>query len=205
MLEYISEHQIIIPASTLSDTASIAELSKAKRLNYEKAQPQFWKYRGEDGEIFQKKWFEELLTHESYLMLTADSEHEHILGFIIGKLITAPEVYDPGGLTLMIDDFCVRSEDLWSTVGAQLIEHIKLLAKVKGATQILVVCGSHDYQKRTFLMHQKLSIASEWFVGGWMTLKLFLQNFSFSSCAIRSLFRAVFGCKLSIYNLLCCG
>jgi len=66
----------------------------------------------------------------------------------------------------MIDDFCVSREDLWSTVGAQLIENIKHPAKEKCAAQILVVCGAHDHSKRTFLMQQDLSIASEWFVGG---------------------------------------
>lgn len=32
----------------------------------------------------------------------------------------APEVYDPGGLTLMIDDFCMQSENLWESVGFHL-------------------------------------------------------------------------------------
>lgn len=159
------EHKITIRPSTLADIGSIVELSKAKRLAYEKAQPSFWKYRGEDGDNIQKKWFEELLAHKDHLMLTSEDEHAHILGFIIGKLMPAPEVYDPGGLTLMIDDFCVSLEDLWTTVGAKLIEHIRPLAKDKGAAQILVVCGAHDQPKRTFLMKQNLSIASEWFVG----------------------------------------
>ena len=78
----------------------------------------------------------------------------------------APEVYNPGGLTLMIDDFCVQSENLWQSVGTRLIAIVKAAAKAKGATQILVVCGAHDYPKRKFLSEQNLSIASEWFVGG---------------------------------------
>jgi len=89
-----------------------------------------------------------------------------ILGFIIGKLIPAPEVYNPGGLTLMIDDFCVRSENLWQSVGHRLIEETKAAAKSRGATQILVVCGAHDLPKRKFLSEQNLQVASEWFVGG---------------------------------------
>lgn len=77
----------------------------------------------------------------------------------------APEVYDPGGLTLMIDDFCMKSENLWESVGNKLVEVIKFEAKSRGASQILVVCGAHDYTKRQFLKEQNLSIASEWFVG----------------------------------------
>ncbi len=78
----------------------------------------------------------------------------------------APEVYNPGGLTLMIDDFCVKSENLWQSAGTRLIEAIKFPSKAKGAMQILVVCGVHDHPKRKFLSEQNLSIASEWFVGG---------------------------------------
>ena len=73
----------------------------------------------------------------------------------------APEVYNPGGLTVMIDDFCVTSENLWQSVGAKLIEE----TKARGATQIVVVCGAADLPKRKLLMDQNLSITSEWFVG----------------------------------------
>lgn len=92
-------------------------------------------------------------------------DDDRVVGFIIDKSIEAPEVYNPGGLTLMIDDFCVTSEDLWPSVGAKLIENIKQEARHKGAVQILVVCGAHDDLKHQFLIKQNLSISSEWFVG----------------------------------------
>ncbi len=85
---------------------------------------------------------------------------------MIGKLMPEPKVYNPGGLTLMIDDFCVNCENLWQSVGAKLIEETKVAAKAKGATQIVVVCGAHDLPKRKFLSQQNLQVASEWFVGG---------------------------------------
>lgn len=47
------------------------------------------------------------------MMFTAASDAKKILGFIIGKLMHAPEVYNSGGLTLTIDDFCVKLENLW--------------------------------------------------------------------------------------------
>jgi GNAT superfamily N-acetyltransferase len=141
-------------------------LSKAKRKLYEKAQPQFWRYAGEEGDNTQRQWFKELLEDKNYVIFTAESETQEILGFVIGKLMSAPEVYNPGGLTLMIDDFCVQSENLWQSVGHELIEEAKAAAKVKGATQTLVVCGAHDNPKRKFLREQNLQVASEWFVGG---------------------------------------
>lgn len=166
-----SIHQNIVPqfvvrTSQLSDISGMVSLSKAKRMLYEKAQPQFWRYAGEEGDNTQRKWFKQLLEDKNYVMFTAESDTQEILGFIIGRLMPAPEVYNPGGLTLMIDDFCVQSENLWQSVGHELIEETKAAAKSRGATQILVVCGAHDLPKRKFLSEQNLSIASEWFVGG---------------------------------------
>jgi len=154
----------IYPAES-SNINDMVLLSKAKRRVYEKIQPQFWRYAGEEGDKTQEKWFKELLNDKNHIMFTAEAHNKEILGFIIGKLINAPEVYDPGGLTLMIDDFCVKSENLWQSVGNQLVETIKTTAKSKGAIQIVIVCGANDYLKRQFLNKQNLSIASEWFVG----------------------------------------
>ena len=92
----------------------------------------------------------------------ADAE-DTLTGFIIGRLIQAPETYDPGGLTLMIDDFCVAEPELWEPVGQPLISAVKTQAKEKGASQILVVCGHHDEPKRQFLKSQGLNLASEWY------------------------------------------
>jgi predicted acetyltransferase/RimJ/RimL family protein N-acetyltransferase len=158
--------QFLVRTSQFSDISTMVLLSKAKRLAYEKAQPQFWRYAGEEGDNTQIQWFKELLEDKNYVMFTAESGTQEILGFVIGKLMPAPEVYNPGGLTVMIDDFCVKSENLWQSVGAKLIKDIKAAAKVKSATQILVVCGAHDYPKRKFLSEQNLQVASEWFVGG---------------------------------------
>ena len=154
---------ITIHEADSSDIEAMVSLSKEKRLRYEKAQPQFWRY-AKNAETVQHKWFEELLKNDKYLMLTAKDTHQTILGFIIGQCINAPAVYDPGGLTLMVDDFCVKA-NAWDFVGQKLIEAIKVHAKTKGVSQILVVCGNHDDPKRNFLIEQDLSIASEWFVG----------------------------------------
>jgi chloramphenicol 3-O phosphotransferase len=159
------DKEILIRPSVISDLDDMALLSKAKRLNYEKAQPQFWRYAGKQGDNAQRKWFKTLLESKEYLLLTAQNHNKKMIAFVIGKLITAPEVYDPKGLTLMIDDFCVKSENLWESVGEELIKIIKDHAKIRGATQMVVVCGAHDDLKCKFLKKQNLSIASNWFVG----------------------------------------
>lgn len=155
---------ILIRPSILSDINTLVSMSKVKHRSYEKEQPKFSKYAGPEAEPSQAKWFEELLSHNDYIMLTA-LKNQELVGFIIGRLIPAPEVYNPGGLTLMVDDFCVEQANLWSPIGTKLVQSIRQEARLKGAAQILVVCGSHDSAKRQFLKHQKLTIASEWFVG----------------------------------------
>ncbi|MBS0236490.1 MAG: acetyltransferase [Proteobacteria bacterium] len=159
-----AEMPLIIRPSVEADIPLLVELSRIKRLTYEQVQPQFWRYRGPEAEVSQATWFKELLSREDHICLSALRDGK-IVGFIIGKLMEAPEVYDPGGLTLMIDDFCIE-DDNWQTVGSPLLAHIRELAKAKGVAQILVVSGTHDQVKCRFLQLAGLSAASEWYVGG---------------------------------------
>jgi hypothetical protein len=150
-----------IRTATSSDIAAMVNLSASKRKDYEKAQPIFWKM-ADNADTSQANWFHKLLSSPECILLVAEDNLD-INGFIIGKLMNAPEVYNPGGLTLMIDDFCVSSADLWETVGTELVNHIIEIAKTKDAAQILVVCGQHDEAKRVFLKKKNLNVASEWY------------------------------------------
>lgn len=143
--------------ATEQDINWMVDLSHAKRMWYEKHQNQFWKMAENSDEI-QKKWFEEEIKKENVIALCAEDQS----GFVIGKLISPPEVYD-SGLTLMIDDFCVRSVELWTSVGVELLGEIKSEAKVKGAQQVLVVCGDFDSAKYQLLEKLNLSVASRWY------------------------------------------
>lgn len=146
-----------------SDIDFMNRLSRQKRLAYEKAQPQFWKWASESGEQEQKEWFKELISDDTYICLAAKNSNEGI-GFVIGKIVSAPEVYNPGGLTLIIDDFCVLNNE-WSTIGSVLLTEIKFIAKQKNVAQIVVVSGDHDSTKKQFLKKSGLSPVSVWFVG----------------------------------------
>jgi hypothetical protein len=145
--------------ATKQDISWMVDLSHAKRIEYEKHQKQFWKMTKNSDEI-QTKWFEEELKKENVIALCAKDQS----GFVIGKLISPPEVYD-AGLTLMIDDFCVRSADLWMNIGAELLGEIKSESKIKGAKQVLVVCGDFDSAKYQLLEKLNLSVASRWYAG----------------------------------------
>ena len=152
-----------ILAATKADITSMVNLSYQKRRAYEKTQAQFWRY-AEGAEEVQQKWFEELLERDDHIILAAKSDTETI-GFIIGRLVKEPEVYDPGGLTLMIDDFCVKSRIDWQSVGLELMNAIRIIAREKGAAQFYVVSGAHDHAKCEFLEKFGLSYAAKWYVG----------------------------------------
>lgn len=151
-----------IRPATQADLGSIVVLSDKKRTDYERVQPQFWR-RAEKANEEQTKWFEFLMARGIGIFLVAEVENR-VVGFIRGQLENAPEVYNPGGATLMIDDFCVESPDLWPTVGQQLLQELMVQAKQRGASQVVIVAGHHDEPKRQFLKSQGLGIASEWYV-----------------------------------------
>jgi predicted acetyltransferase len=155
--------EALISRANISDITAMVMLSSAKRLEYEKVQPRFWRCAKNANES-QTKWFEELITRDDYIVLKAENNGE-VIGFVIGQIANAPKVYDPGGLTLIVDDFCVKSPKLWHNVGMQLISELKNLAKTKGNNQILVVCGAHDEPKMQLLKHLNLEIASHWYTG----------------------------------------
>ena len=144
---------------TANDIPWMVNLSYAKRLEYSKHQPLFWKMAENSNEI-QSKWFESEFENERVIAL-CDSQKQ---GFIIGKLVNPPEVYD-AGLTLMIDDFCVQTPNLWQTVCRDLLEECVKSGKEKGAKQILCVCGDFDAEKYKLLENFNLTVASRWYCG----------------------------------------
>ena len=132
-------------------------LSYAKRLDYSKIQPHFWKMSENSNEV-QSQFFNEEIAKDDVISLC----NANNLGFIIGKLIHPPEVYD-AGLTLMIDDFCVKTHNLWISVGKELLEGCIKISKDRGAKQVLVVCGNHDTHKNSLLTQMNLLPASTWY------------------------------------------
>lgn len=153
-----------IQFSSKDDIEDMVALSYQKRKYYEEAQPQFWKY-AENAEKVQADWFRELLGRDDHIILSAKNDDDIVVGFIIGRVIPAPEVYNPGGMTLMIDDFCVEDESMWEAIGTPLVESIKEVSLGYNVSQILVVSGDHDDTKNLFLENIGLSVASRWYVG----------------------------------------
>lgn len=142
------------------DVPQMVMLSAAKRTEYEAYQPLFWR-KASDAEEQQKPFFRSLLTRENVIALVAE-RGDAVQGFIIATLVGSPPVYDPGGLTCLVDDFTVAAPDLWTGAGKELLEAATQRAKVRGAVQVVAVCGQKDEPKRSLLAEVGCSVASEW-------------------------------------------
>lgn len=137
-------------------------LAESHRRQYANYQPVFWRV-APDAVERQRDYFTSLIADESIIKLIALNENA-LIGFIIGRLVAAPPVYNPGGPTCYVDDFAVDQTESWAAIGSDLLAATKKEAMARGAAQLVVVCGHPDEAKRTALRSGGLSIASEWWV-----------------------------------------
>jgi len=146
------------------DVSAMLELSEAKRRQYEVYQPIFHKKAADSAEK-QKPFLEGQVAAERNIALVSETGGA-IQGFVIGAVIQAPPVYQPGGPVLLVDDFMVREPGLWATVGHDLLTEATRLAREQGAVLVNVVCGPRDEPKRAMLGSLKFDVATEWHVLG---------------------------------------
>ena len=143
------------------DIPGMVDLMDARRRLYETYQPTFWR-PSPDANSRQTKYFAMLVSKKDAIVLICEDAGA-FCGFIIASLIEAPPVYDPGGKTCVIDDFAVTRNN-WDRVGRALLREAQSIPREAGAVQAVVVCANLDESKRSFLVSEGLSIASEWFV-----------------------------------------
>ena len=146
-----------------ADAVGMVALSAAKRRAYARVHPLFWA-PADGADERQRQWFLLLMASGEAIALVVDGS-AGLEGFLIARPTPVAPVYDPGGGTWTVDDFCVATEGLWELVGAALVEEVRRRVHAYGANQLVVVCGSHDGPKREVLRHLGLAPASEWWVG----------------------------------------
>jgi ribosomal protein S18 acetylase RimI-like enzyme len=152
-----------IRLATIHDIPSMVELSEHFRATLQEHQPRMWR-KAESSRQAQTVYFENLLSgNPNILALVHEQSSQAINGFVIASLISAPPVYDPGGLTCMIDDFCVGLKGLWPSVGKALLQAVTHMAQAHGAVQVVAVAPHFDKAKRAMLRSAGLTIASEWY------------------------------------------
>ena len=150
------------PART-EDLDALLDLARRRRAQYERYQPRFWRPAA-DAVTRQREFFRGLLSDEQAAVVVA-TEGARLAGFAIGRVMPAPPVYDPGGLTCIVDDFTVDRAADWAKAGPLLVAELQAWAATQGAVQIVVVTAHLDEPKRGVLRDAGLSLASEWWTG----------------------------------------
>ena len=143
-----------------SDIEAIVDLAERNRKKIQKFQPTFWRKHAESAAMT-RLFFTRLLSEPGTFFLVA-AEGVQFLGFLIARKFPAPPVFDPGGDTYLIDDFCVIEPHYWLTIGEALLSHASTLIHEHGAAQILVTCADRDLAKTEVLRRSELTIASSW-------------------------------------------
>lgn len=143
-----------------NDIQAAVELAEGSRQQYQKYQPTFWR-KAANSAVATETFFSRLLTEPNTYFLVA-IEGSELQGFLIAAKFPAPPVFDPGGDTYLIDDFCVLEPRLWLSVGEALLSHVSTLIHEHGGAQIVVVSADRDLAKTEMLRRSDLSIASNW-------------------------------------------
>lgn len=149
-----------IRKATSADVPRCVELVETRRAEYEKYEPRFWK-KAETSAASTQPWFEKLFSDERSVAFVA-VEEALVVGFVIAREFPTPPVYDPGGQTALIDDFCVAAKDRWQDAGAALLQEAKAELNRRGFAQVVVVGARQDAAKTAFLTQANLSLASTW-------------------------------------------
>jgi len=153
-----------VRAAVASDVETLLELAAKRREQYRLYQPQFWR-PADDAVNKQRHFFHALIEDDDVAVLVATDPAGNVRGFGAARNLQAPPVYDPGGLTCVVDDFSVADDSDWPEVGPLLLQTLADWAATQNANQIVVVAARLDEAKRHMLREAKLSLASEWWVG----------------------------------------
>jgi hypothetical protein len=159
----LKDDNIHIQIASPENIGDMVRASSAFRSELAEFQPQMWR-KASDADERQREFFAFAISREQNISLIAADE-TGFLGFLIASLIPAPPVYEPGGLTCLVDDFAVASPSDWPRVGRALISQLNATARDKGAVQTVVICPHLSAGKRELLERSGYSLASEWWVG----------------------------------------
>lgn len=144
------------------DLAAMVALIEAHRAQLEQWQPRFWK-RADGSAEMTRQWFGHLIAQDANLGLVHETDGT-IDGFLIATIVPAPPVYDPGGLTCLIDDFALASDDLWPTVGDALVQRASAWSKEKGASQTVIIAPLAHDEKIAFVKTRQMTPSASWWV-----------------------------------------
>jgi GNAT superfamily N-acetyltransferase len=154
---------VMMRAARDEDLQGILNVADAARRRYATYQPVFWRPAA-DARARQESYLAALLRDPDVLAYVGLTDGA-VVGFAIARLLSAPPVYDPGGVTCLLDDFAVADQELWPSLGLDLLHAVRDAARARGAVQLVVITGAQDVSKRAALAAAGLRSTSEWWTG----------------------------------------
>ncbi len=146
------------------DVPAMVELAGQRRLLLEQFAPRFWR-RAPDAPRRTSRYLRFLLLTGRATLFVAE-EHGRLVGMLNARRVAAPPVYDPGGASLLIDDFFVTDPQLWPSAGAMLLDAAARRGRELGAVQLIVVAPVQDQAQSDWLAAHDLAPVSSWWVKG---------------------------------------
>lgn len=143
-----------------SDVDAFTDLVAAKRAQLEAFEPIMWR-AGRDASEMTVAFFRHQVAEPNAILLVAEDERS-ILGFVNAVLQNPPPIYDPGGKTVMIDDFTVVEGEAGDRAALALLDAVMSEGRSRGAVQMIAVCATRDARASKWFETKKLHAASTW-------------------------------------------
>jgi GNAT superfamily N-acetyltransferase len=120
-----------------------ALLADAKRGEYERYSPVFWK-PAENALERHEPWLAKCLDDDTFTSFAARSGST-----LVGLAMAAHSVFPPPFRSdpepsWLVDDFYVRSPDDWSGIGVELVEAVEGAARSHGIARVVVLSARRD-------------------------------------------------------------
>ena len=146
-----------VRTATGDDVDAICDLGREVREQLAELEPRFRRPH-RDAAVNQRAWFRTLLKSEAHRVLVYEREPDDVVGFVIGQLVPAPPIFDPGGKTLLVDD------GRWpnAAAGEALFAALRTWAVKQGATQLVGVTAVGDEDRRATFDALGLHPTTEW-------------------------------------------
>jgi hypothetical protein len=146
--------------ATERDADAIGDIAEAKRAQYARYQPVFWRPHPEGR-----------ASHVRYVRRTMNTRfvfvHEEdgaVDAYGVGELFPVPAVFGAADRVCVVDGFATRRLDLWATAGAAVLDALLGAAADAGAASVAVVSGRDDEPKCSMLERAGLGPDSGWHV-----------------------------------------
>lgn len=154
----------MIEGATPGDAAAAAALAAAKRTEYERYSPLFWRV-AEDAQAIHEPFLAKCIADDAFFTSLAARSGARLDGIALTahKLFPPPLASDPVE-SWLTDDFFVAQPDLWPTVGDALLRATEEAARSAAAERLVVLTARRDEPKRELLERSGYDRAASWWV-----------------------------------------